>query len=433
MTSTGDGTIYKSTSFRAEASLVESAREIFDAHDLSMSAAITLFLEACVQEGRIPNAVMNPGSSSPDSEFANAILRSVAQQVALPDFGNPLIPADVFADEIVLEFKDCIFWDCHGPWEEMVYKILDISSWDSQFADGSDDEEEDFYEEIDLLEEFMPEKLPYDYARDIVEANTKAWAKAEREAGIKVDSPYDTMMGNLLKRSHLTLDKLMERLVEAGAVEEKDGDNYNRSLGKMVESLVAFLKEKGRWDAPEPMYGVPFKEVKEGLIDEIMDGHVAFRVNCDYTRYLAYEHPIFDMFEDVAVGMNLAIEDSYTSLFDIDEFDVLDSNINYLELEDTLLSLFDNCQFKYPPKTVYDECVKRYLHAMETAEPGTVAAKCLSYAKAPFDYEHAYLYPIAIDMDAEVWADVYNREAFFTTAKAVRDGKIPNPSTFVRH
>lgn len=127
--------------------------------------------------------------------------------------------------------------------------------------------------------------------------------------------------------------------------------------------------------------------------------------------------------------MNSAIESPYTTLFDAEELDIPDSFDDLVELDETLMTLFDNCEFKFPPKTVYDECVKRYLDAMEAAEPGTVAAKCLPYAKAPFDYEHAYFYPNAIDMDAEVWADVYNREAFFTTAQAVRDGVLPKPSS----
>ena len=424
MTSTGDGTIYKSTSYRAPAPLVERARAIFDAQNLSMSAAITLFLEACVHEGRIPDAVMHPGCSSPNSGYVNAVLRSVTSQLHLPDFGNPLIPAEAFVEEIVLEFADSIFCDYHDPWIEVGDTIMDISSWDPE------DEATRHYLGIDYYADLIPKKLPYDYARGIVEVNTKAWAEAERKCEVEIDSPYDAMMGKLLKRSHLTLDELMDELVEAGAVEEKDGPDLNRSKGKMAEDLVAYLKEIGLWDAPKPMCGVPFKEVKEGLIDEVIDDTVAFRVKSDCTRYLAYGHPIGYMFEDLSCSMNLAIENTYIGLFDMDEFEALDSDIDLLELEDTTMSLFNNCQFKYPPKVAYDECVKRYLDAMENAEPGTVAAKCRPYATAPFDYKQEFLYPIAIDIDIDLWAELYNREAFFTTVQAVRDGVLPEPGSW---
>lgn len=427
MTNASDATVqYKTTSFRAEASLIESARKIFDAYELSVNAAITLFLEACVRQGRIPETVLSQGNSPVNSEFVDAVLRSVAENVGLPDFGDPMVSANDFADEIVLEFTDSIFADTHDPWWDKARKVLELSSWKPQFVDGDDDDDDAwFYESLELLEEFVPEKLPYDYAREIVEAETKAWAKAERDAGVELDNPFDVIMGSMLKRSHLTLDSLMERLVEADAVEDKDGDNFNRSMGRMVENLVAYLKENGCWDAPEQKEGIPFKEVNEGLVDEVIDGDVAFRVGCDCTSYLAYEHPIGYMFEDVAVTMNSAIEGAYTSLFNVDEFDVADAFGDAAKLDETLCFLFDNCEFKFPPKIVYDECRRRYLDAMESAEPGTVAAKCLPYAKAPFDYERAYIYPISIDMDAEVWAEVYNREAFLTTVRAVESGKLP--------
>ena len=87
---------------------------------------------------------------------------------------------------------------------------------------------------------------------------------------------------------------------EPSAEKQKDGPDLNRSKGKMAEDLVAYLKEIGLWDAPKPMCGVPFKEVKEGLIDEVIDDTVAFRVKSDCTRYLAYGHPIGYMFEDLS-------------------------------------------------------------------------------------------------------------------------------------
>ena len=416
----------ETVSFKTSASIIRDAQEIFDAHDLSMQAAIDLFFEACVKQGRIPDAILNQNRLAAASDSGNTPLSSAAASPALPNCVNQITPSGNSADEIMLEFFRSVFRECYEPWWNIAQAIIDVSSWS---AESPGDEGASDYEKAEFIRCFMPNKYPYDYALGIVEKIVKNWVKAEEGAKPEwVDISFDAIMGSKLKHSHLTLDVLMTRLMEADIVEGKHKDSFNRSLGRMAENLVAYLKKNEYWSAPERKHGIPFNKVERDLVDKVIDELVAFRVNFDCVNGFAHEHPVALMFEDLYFSICLALENSYISLFDPSQLSALKGSNVLSELDGALMFTFDDCKFKNPPKVVYDECRKRYLDAMEAAEFGTIAAKCLPHAKAPFNLETDRFYSRAIDMDAEVWAEVYSREVFFAVAQAVKSGALSKRS-----
>lgn len=410
--SNAESPVYKTTSFRAESSLTEEAREVFEAEGLSVSAAITLFLEACATQGRIPNFAATPETVPPADLLADGLLRSTAIQLRLSDFDDPKIPTKKFVDDVVSEFTDSIFKDCLDPWIALGGRVLSLSF--RGLTTGRVSEPDILY---GSLEDYLPEKLPYDYAERIVRNVTEEWVQAEKSPSSLTKDPHSAIMGRILKRSRLTLDGLMRALVEAGVVDGPEGDSFNRSLGKMVESIVLRLKKNLHWDAPNRKCGVPFVDADPALVERVVGGCAESLANVDYTKYLAFDHPLSVLFENVSCEMTEFIGERYFNLYDSEDERV----------QEILLDLLTSCEFSHPPKVVYDESAKRYVEAMESAEPGSVAAKCLSYAKAPFDPEKDHLYSSAIDMDAQLWLDLYNREAFGSICREIAAGNLPKP------
>ena len=410
---TNETPIYKTTSFRAEASLEKEARDVFESQGLSVSAAITLFLEACVQQGCVPDAVIDPNKAMTSQISADSILKSTAKQLQLSDFSDPKIQTDDFVRDIVAEFTDGIFEDCFDPWLALGNKVVSLSFWDD-----TNDEEDECEILYSLLEDFLPEKLPYDYAQQIVQETIESWLDAQQNPRALVSDPHSVIMGNILKRSRLTMDALMQALIEDGAVDSPDGDNLNQSLGRMVESIVSRLKINRRWLAPKPKHGVSLGEADYRLVDQTISECATLHLNVDYTKYLALEHPFCNLFENVAHQTNSLVENNYCGLYDEDNIDAHEA---------LLMDVFGTCEFRFPPKAVYDECARRYLDAMESAEPGSTAAKCLPFVKTPFDMKSVYLYSLAIDMDVRLWMELYNRDAFNAVCEAIEAGSLPLP------
>lgn len=415
MIAKGSEASYKTTSFRAEESLLEEARAVFDAHGLSLNAAISLYLQECVRQRRIPESILNPGKDAFDHASSDLILRNVGVFLQLSDYGDPRVPAKDFARDVVLEFSRGIFEDCHGPWIDLVKKVARIAFMDSEGL-GSD---EFYFDDVFyLVEDLLPEKLPYDYAEEIVRETVKDWVKADLNASLDMEAPFDVVMGRILKRSHLTLEDLMGELVKEGAVEERDGVTFNRSCGMLVEGMVSRLKEKGLWGNPAPRCGIAFVEADESSVELAVNDCVSFRLGVNPDAYLSCDHPISLMFEDLDCSVSSIVEDRYFALFDECTHQV----------EDALFDVFGNCEFKYPPKAVYDECARRYGEALDAAEPGSIAARSRELCKSPIDAEDSFLYLAAIDMEPSLWPELYSREAFLAVCDAIESGVLPEPT-----